>query len=237
MVLKTNNESCYFYNNDTGEKSKRYIDSPNLSFIYLYNGEEKKLDGVHIDPRTNVIIGKDNSSTFIIDDGYRNSMIRAGYLVYRDYDKNHITDKTEGNILHEKILESVSDVLFDYCDNGNNPMVSFTDGKSEDFYLKKDGYKFNVTIYDNIEIVKINEERKINGLQFYPFDKNMDNYGTLYITIHCQRYEDTDVKNTVIADSILKYIIDNTEDIRYISMDIKQPLYFTLKEEKSPWEL
>ena len=225
MVLRTNNDNCYFYNNETGEKSKRYIDSPDLSIISNFNGEEKKIDGIHIDPRTNVIIGKDENNTYIIDDGYRNSMIRAGYLVYKDYDQTHITDKAEGNVVHEKLLDSISNVLFDY--NGNTGAVS-TDGKVESFYVKKEGYAFTISIYDNISIVKINEERKINGLQFYPFDKNMDNYGTVYITIHCQRYEETDVKNTMIADSILQYIIENTTDIKYISMDIKQPLYFTI---------
>ena len=228
MVLKTNGDSCYFYNNATGEKSKRYIDSPDLSLIYYIDNNEVKLNGVHIDPRTNVIVAKDNNSTYIIDDGYRNSMIRSGYLVYKDFDQYHINDKIEGNIIHEKLIESVIEAISSY----NDDVIYYTEnsqyGTSEVFYINKDGYKFTVNIYDNINIVKINEVRKINGLQFYPFDKNMDNFGTVYISIHCMRTEDTTSKNTLIADSILKHIIDNTEDIKYVSMEIKQPLYFTI---------
>ena len=228
MVLKTNNDTCYFYCNDTKEKSKRFIYSPDLSLIYYNDEGEQKLDNVHIDPRTNVIVAKDNNSTYIIDDGYRNSMIRAGYLVFKDYDQIHINDKVEGNIIHENLIESITTALSSY----NGEVLSYTEnssfGTSEAFYINKDGYKFTITIYDNINIVKINEERKINGLQFYPFDKNMDNYGTVYISIHCIKIDETESKNTVVADSILKHIIDNTEDIKYVSMEIKQPLYFTI---------
>ncbi len=229
MVLKTKEDNCYFYNNNTGEKSVRYIDSPNLSLIYMDGAEEKRIDNVHIDPRTNVIVGKDNSTTFIIDDGYRNSMIRAGYLVYKDYDTCHITDKVEGNIIHENLIEEISQAIIKYdIGNVNSYVENSIQGSSESYYIEQDGYEFNITLYDNINIVKINEERKINGLQFYPFDKNMDNFGTIYISIYCRKIGETSVKNTVIADNILKNIIDNTENIKFVSMDIKQPLYFTI---------
>ena len=56
----------------------------------------------------------------------------------------------------------------------------------------------------------------------------MDNYGTLYITIYCQRLEENNKnKNTVIADYILKNIIENTNDIKFVIMDINNPLYYT----------
>jgi len=222
MLLKTNDE-CYFYCNSTNMKSKKYIESPELSLIYNDNGIEKKINNVYLDSRTNVIVGKDtNGSTFVIDDGYRNSMIRAGYFVYKNYDEQKIIDRDEGNKIHDNILSIIR-----YGIEKAFPEI-MTKYDSDIYELDEDGYRFTIGIYSNIDIVKKNQERKINGLQFYPFDKRMDNYGTLYITIYCQRLEENNKnKNTVIADYILKNIIENTNDIKFVIMDINNPLYYT----------
>ena len=219
MVIKTNDETCYFLNN--GEKTKRYIDSPNISLIYEEDGESLKINDVKFDARTNVIIGRENGTTYIIDDGYRNSMIRAGYMVYKNYDSMKIMDKVLGNQIHDKLVEYVINALKTYDGNLKK--------KSSVYNLYADGYHFSIFIWNNIDIVKKNEERKINGLQFYPFDKNMDNYGTVYIAIYCEAIDDVhENKNTVVADDILKHIVLESENIRFVNMEIKQPLYFTI---------
>ena len=232
MVLKTNS-TCYFVCDITHEESIKYIDSPKLSLKYLDSktGEYKTLENVYIDNRTNVIVGKDeNGSTYVIDDGYRNSMIRAGYMVYKNYDEIQCTDKAEGNVIHEKLLDYISNAILDY--DGDVKVFGYTDSApfeyADTYYLEKSGYRFTIKLYNNFQIVKINQDRKINGLQFYPFDKNMDNYGTLYVSIYCQKIKETDIKNTTISDGILKHIIDSTEDIKFVSMDIKQPLYYSI---------
>lgn len=225
MVLKTNQDSCYFYDSDTNTQSRKFIESPNLSLIFIDNEERKELDNVYLDPRTNVIVGRDvNGTTYVIDDGYRNSMIRAGYLVYKNYDELKINDRNEGAKIHDELVYLVSQAIKKAFPTIERNVIGF----SENYTLIDDGYRFTIGIYSNIDIVKKNQERKINGLQFYPFDKRMDNYGTLYITIHCQRIEENNEnKSTVIADNILKSIIDNTEDIKFTIMDISNPLYYT----------
>ena len=120
--------------------------------------------------------------------------------------------------------------ILDY--DGDVKVFGYTDSApfeyADTYYLEKSGYRFTIKLYNNFQIVKINQDRKINGLQFYPFDKNMDNYGTLYVSIYCQKIKETDIKNTTISDGILKHIIDSTEDIKFVSMDIKQPLYYSI---------
>lgn len=220
MILKTNKNDCYFYCNITGAKSEKFIESPNLS-LYYDNG--KKLDNIYLDPRTNNIVGRDEEENiYIIDDGYRNKMIKAGYIVYKNYDQEKILDKEIGTKIHDELLLNVSEAIMkEYPE-----CTGIVNGYSEKYIIEKSGYRFTIGVYSNIDIVKKNQQRKINGLQFYPFDKKMDNYGTLYITIHSLRMEETTANNFNIADTILESIIKNTQDTKFTTMDIVSSLYF-----------
>ena len=225
MIVKTNKTDCYFICNETKVQSDKFIVSPKLSLYY----DNKYIDNVYLDSRTNNIVGKDlNGTTFIIDDGYRNKLVKAGYIVYRNYDSEKILDKDEGTKIHRHLLHDIHQYLLkEYI----GEIIYSADKYINEYYLEKAGYKFTIKLYSNIDIVKKNQERKINGLQFYPFDKKMDNYGTIYITIHAVKIvdEDIDTKANNIADSILENIIKNTTETKYVSMDIINPLYFIEK--------
>ena len=224
MILKTSNlDYSYFYDEITGEKYNRFVSSPKLYFYYGLNGQDKVLLDVYLDTKSNIITGKDEYGTnHMIDDGYRNCMIRAGYIVYRNYDEIKISDRNEGKRIHD-LLRSI---IYKALTNNYPEIIRNVDSTnlSDKYLLSDDNYKYTISIYNNIDIVKKNEERKINGLQFYAFDKRMDNYGTQYITIHCQKLKDTNIKNS--ADEILKNIIQETEDIKFVAMNIDNPIYF-----------
>jgi hypothetical protein len=225
MILKTNKTDCYFVCNLTKTQSDKFIESPKLSLYY----DHKFIDNIYIDSRTNNIVGKDmNGTTFIIDDGYRNKMIKAGYIVYKNYDTEKILDRDEGNEVHRYLINNIHQYLLrEYI----GEIIYSADKYINEYYLEKSGYKFTIKLYSNIDIVKKNQERKINGLQFYPFDKKMDNYGTTYITVHAMKItdEESDVKASSIADDILSNIIKNTNETKYVAMDIINPLYFIEK--------
>lgn len=221
MILKTNKENCYFYYNDTNTKSDKFIDSPNISLIY--NGN---IIDVNLDTRTNVIIGKDdNGSTYVIDDGYRNMLVRAGYVVYKNYDEIQVTDKNDGPKIHDELMTT----LFNSIKKSYPDLIDDINDLFDGYEVEKEGYKFTILLNHNVDIVRKNQERKINGLQFYPFDKRMDNYGTLYIMIYCQKITDQDpqVKSNILVDNILSNIITNSDDLKFVMMDITNSLYYT----------
>lgn len=221
MILKTNMETCYFYSNDTNEKSDKFIESPNLKLYY--NGD---IIDVNLDSRTNVIVGKNNNgTTYVVDDGYRNVLLRAGYIVYKNYDEIQVVDKNDG----PKIKDELIDTLYQAINNSYPNYIDSIDDLFNGYEIEKEGYKFSIFLYHNVDIVKKNQERKINGLQFYPFDKRMDNYGTLYIMIYAQRItnQEPQSKANILVDNALTNIITNTDDLKFVVMDINNPLYYT----------
>lgn len=229
IIIKTNPDTCYFYCAITKKKSTTFIDSPKLQLYYINNsGAENIMSNIYIDSRTNMIIAKDNNGTpYIIDDGCRNMMIRSGYMVLDNYDNEKIIDKDIGGNIHDGLISEISDGILSTKRNYN---VLYK-ANNNDFIIETDGYKFTIRLYNNIDIVKQNQERKINSLPFYPFDKNMDNYGTIYIAIYCKKIGNTEIKNTIIADNILKSIVDNIRDIsvKYVPLNQKShSIYFSI---------
>lgn len=222
MILRTNWTNCYFYNSTTDTKSDKFIESPDTSLFY-----NDTIIDVNLDTRTNVIVGKDsNGSTYVIDDGYRNMLLRAGYIVYKNYDEIQVTDKNDGPRIHDELISILHEAI-----RKSFPDLDITiDDLFNGYELEKDGYKFTILLNHNVDIVKKNQERKINGLQFYPFDKRMDNYGTLYIMIYCQKIADQESSaksNIILVDNMLASIITNSDDLKFVVMDIINPLYYT----------
>lgn len=225
MILKTNNSNCYFYYNDTKEKSDKFIDSPNVSLYY----NDKIINNVHLDNRTNVIVAKDNDGiTYVVDDGYRDILIKVGYVVYKNYDEIQVTDISEGNGIRNNLIETLSNAV---SDSYNDLNISIDEIFNNDGYeFDRDGYHFTILLYTNRDIVKRNQERKINSLQFFPFDKKMDNFGTLYVAVYCQKIvkDDPEIKSNIIIDNIFANIIKNGNgNIKFVMMEYGNPLYYT----------
>ena len=221
MILRTNWTNCYFLDAETNTPSDKFIESPNT--LLFYNGA---IIDVNLDTRTNVIVGKDsNGSTYVIDDGYRNTLVRAGYIVYKNYDEIQVTDKNDGPRIHDELIS----ILYEAIKKSFPDMDIHISDLFNGYEFEKDGYKFTILLNHNVDIVKKNQERKINGLQFYPFDKRMDNYGTLYIMIYCQKITDQESssKSNMMVDNMLASIITNSDDLKFVVMDIINPLYYT----------
>ena len=53
------------------------------------------------------IVVQYNGDKFIIDDGYQNVLVKAGYIVYKDYDVNNMFDHYEGKRLRMNILDDI----------------------------------------------------------------------------------------------------------------------------------
>lgn len=207
-LLNVYKDKSYLYeyrDNDTVVKLEKYNpNNPNIRLHFEDDDYNMELgaDDIHIDICGNIYFEL-NDIKYIIDDGYRFVMVRAGYIVREQYDnkKRRIEDKEVGKMIKESIIKDLH-ILDEFGE--------VTDVNDETFYqnfLDDFIYKISYTSVDNL--VNINKTRKINKQPFYPFDKTMDKYGTYFICIYAERingYTDEQSKYDK-ADSYISDII------------------------------
>lgn len=164
---------------------------------------------------------------YIIDDGYQNLLIRSGYIVMNDFDSKQIMHKQVGLEIRSEfinVVKSAIDKLFPGSLEINPDTVNITEQENQQIKItfEKDIFDFTVVIDTINNIVAKNQQRKINGLAFYPFEKCMDKYGTLFITIFAkvkdsyEIYNDNEdvLKNKYqISESILTILIDELNNM------------------------
>lgn len=173
---------------------------------------------------------------YYIDDGYRDTLIKSGYIVYDDYDEisNHINDTAKGTKLRAMIKDiinlSLRDKVYDDSFEANKTKISCSG--NEISYMFETEY-FSYTVYLNTvnAIVNKNQQRKINNLPFYPFDKKMDKYGTYYVSVFCKKKtedkldaESANSKYKIANDFIAKLMdvmnskVDDSHSFHFVSL-------------------
>jgi hypothetical protein len=170
---------------------------------------------------------------YIVDDGYRNSLARAGYIVFQNYDNEKEYNYNNGQALNEKIFDDIreaSAVIEKEISEDSSKFTSFSYRSAGSQYsaVLSDGiYKYTVDIVTNSDIVAKNRKRKINNLSFYPFEKNMDRYGTVYMAIYCEKIFSIVDEHVVpkyykynVCDDIVKLYINHLHEYHYDQMEI-----------------
>ena len=151
---------------------------------------------------------------YIFDDGYRYESIMLGYLVYRNYDEEIITDKEFGVNLRNDLYDKICQI---------NGLYSNT---------------MEVTIYDETYIVTIdkinsivtkNQQRKEAGKKIFPFIKSMDKFGTFYVSIFSKSRDEIRIKldsATIINDILARLNDDLSNSWKFVKKDhTRIPLY------------
>lgn len=180
----------------------------------------------------NQIVVDYNDERFIIDDGYQDILIKAGYVIYKNYDKENIFNKEEGINVRSDIMDDLkrsikylyTNRIIDECEQLKN--TEFV------FHTIDGNYQYTIIIDTVNSIVSKNQERKDNSLPFYPFLKSMDKYGTVYISIFAKKISKVDNEESNIkfkkADDIVKEIIKNLgSDYHFSGQKIKRRLIRT----------
>ena len=230
-IIKIDGKQAFFIDNETEEKVLKFDKYRDLTLIannedYTMKVHSSKLRVDAITKQITFEYGE--GETYIVDDGYQDLLIRCGYIVFNDYDnpKNRITDIKFGNTLRRNIIDYIRDTLsfdincteypvflghkyesIEMCSikefNGpvNGVAITFT----------KKGYKYTCYIHTINNLVNRNQVRKDEKLPFYPFDKNMDKFGTVYIALFCQKIEEYE-KDTVklrydIGEEFIKDVV------------------------------
>lgn len=237
-LIKLDQKNNFLFNSKTDEFVDKYDhENPDLKLvikldddsILTVNAEKIKIG------YGNQIVVDYNDTRFIIDDGYQDILIKAGYIVYMNYDTENILDREVGievrDDIHSRVVDSITNVLL------NDLNVSYdTDNNSNDSTLIfiKDNYQYTVVVDTINSIVSKNQERRDNSLPFYPFTKDMDKYGAMYISIFAKKIAkiENDVANTKYktADELIKNIILKVgPEYHYVNQRITKRLIRTPK--------
>ena len=111
----------------------------------------------------------------------------------------------------------------DECEDFNNDQILAK------YVDEVNGFNYKIRFNTVDEIVAKNLNRKDNSLSFYPFNKQMDKFGTIYISIFAEkRNSHANLRNRFnVPDSIIKALIYSLgTDYHYISLPIKNQILF-----------
>ena len=222
----------------TGEIVERY-DPANKDVELTIKLPDSTLivDGTNIQQQYggNIIV-QYNNDRFIIDDGYQNTLIKCGYIVYKEYDYKKIKNKSTGDEIRDMIIESIRALLPEISEKYNKPDTCIEStlkyngnesililGNEEDHFTYM--IKFNTVNF----IVNKNHIRKDNDLPFYPFDKSMDKYGTIYVSVFAQKnfkvVNDPD-KYTLPESAIKDLVFRLGKDYHFTSLPVKNRIIY-----------
>lgn len=239
-TIKLDGKNNYLVDSNTGEIVYKYDENKDLKLIITLDDSQLTISNQKISRQFDgQIIVQHNNDRYIIDDGYYNTLIKSGYIVFSIYDEINIDDKEFGIELRDTIIKHIRSVLtkIDKKFNFANPDADTLEYYGNKTVLKVDSaqgeYSYTF-IFDTINnMVNKNQGRKDNGLTFYPFKKSMDRYGTIYLSVFCQKNRhilyNTPRKKYIIPDNIIKELIKelNTDNqFHYVSNQIKRHLVY-----------
>ena len=218
-TIRLDRKDNYLIDSETKLIVDRYDpDNKNLQLVLQLEDSTLRVDSSKIVTEFgNQIAVQHNDNKYIIDDGYQNILTKAGYIVYKNYDDEYIYDRNQGIKTRDYILKEISKSLYDIANNYQDIIGKMDENESSENNIvigdKYAPYKVSIVTDTVSSIVTKNQLRKDNSLPFYPFNKTMDKYGTIYISIFTQKNrrmsdEEKNIKYQ-ISDSIIKDLINN----------------------------
>ena len=235
-IIKMNNQN-FLFDRATGEKVIRWDETNKniclrcrLSDGSILTVENEQLKRKH----GGDVYFEYKDDMYIVDDGYQCVMIQCGYLVADDYDKYFIMDKEGGYKLRDENILAIREICFSKEDEDETVQVE-TFRYTTTFSFRENGYKYIIVFDPASRIVNRNLSRKINKLPYYPFDKKMDKYGTMYVSVFCQRYEtgaDNSIKFTRAKEFIYDFLDklnqkkEGKHSYHYVAMDSSKRIIY-----------
>lgn len=234
----------YLVDTVTGEKVDKYDPDKNLCLVMDKPNSiiSVNKDGIKLGYGGQITV-QYNDNRYIINDGYQSSLVKTGYIIYKNYDEIRCIDSNEGVSIRSKVIGDIKDCLITLYKkyNRENPNCEIENILVDKFNrsmsikgIDKD-YSFIVNIDSIVNIVNKNKRRKDNSLPFYPFNKDMDKFGTMYISIFAKR--ETNInrvddkliyhKKYEVANKFIKDFIDIMGvDYHFSSLKINQKILY-----------
>lgn len=183
-TVKLDKKNNYLLDSSTGEKLERYDpNNPNILLVLTLDHSVLNVNADKIQTSFGNIVVQHNEDKYIIDDGYQNILVKAGYVIFDNYDEKHCWDKVAGDSLRSGLLNAVYNAF-----NSKSVLENWTTYLDRyDIITYDDNFKYTINIDTVTGIVAKNHKRKENSLPFFPFEKSMDKYGTVYVSIYAQK--------------------------------------------------
>lgn len=226
---------AYLVDTTTDEVVYRYDPNKSLEFrMEMDDGSMVRVNSSNIHEKYGgQIVFNMDDNTYVLDDGFQDVLTSAGYIVYANFDTEQETNKDAGFAAREAIYSDILSCLNKIRDEEENLDMEFTRhaGKNIEFAFRKGGFDFTVYIDTVNNIVTKNQERKLNGLAFYPFDKSVDKYNAYYVSIFAKRIDEhsNNGEKYNLADAFIADLIQHLNesdnmplDYHYKSLNIKR---------------
>lgn len=232
-IIKIDNRYNYLINKITQEKIEKYDpDIENLVLVTrLEDGSVLNVESSQIHQQYGGSIYFDYlDDRYLIDDNYQDILIRSGYIVLNDYDIKQENNKNNGLELRNSLMQKIKVAVYKIDTSNYDRYITKLPNVNEvKIIFEKSGYKFTVYFNTVNNIVNKNQQRKLNRLPFYPFSKDMDKYGTIYVSIFCQKIEigESNIKYEIAENFIGDFIKilsekDKEDQFHYVPLIVKK---------------
>ena len=209
----------YCFIDSNGEKSKVY--SPGL----MAEIDGNLADDIFINYAGEIAAKIGEQIKIISDYPYYNKLIKAGYFVYKDYDRERVEDPDMGVELRKELFVRVMEKLYDTLKD----LPDFEDiSYDHEYRFSYSSCKYTIRLDSVSAMVNKNMDRKDNNLKYYPYDKNVDKYGCLYLRIYGQNTsEDSDdTKNRRYASKIVKKTLSKMGEYHFKDLPIRTRIVY-----------
>lgn len=244
-TIKLDGKDNYLIDNTTGQVVYRYEDDKDLQLVLTLDDSVLNISKQKISRQFDgQIIVQHNDDRYIIDDGYYNSLIKSGYIVFQTYDEMTVDPihKDFGLTLRDSIIKVIRGALMDMNIKYNfvdgvapsEPKLEYSGNKTTLQIDDENGEYSYLFVVDTINnMVNKNQGRKENDLTFYPFKKSMDRYGTMYLSVFCQKNKhienNSPRKKYVIPDAVIRDLIkklNENEKFHYVSNQVQRRVVY-----------
>ncbi len=222
FTVKLDKKNNYFLDKETGEMLDRYDSTnPNLQLHLKLKDCDLNVDtSLIIQEYGGQIVFQYDGNKYIIDDGFQDTLVKCGYIVFKNFDNERINDNSTGTLIRDSLVNKIRRAI---ASLNYNAEVETTANETL-MTIKTDNYGFKFRFDTVGNIVTKNYRRKDNNLTYYPFDKSMDKYGTIYVSIFAEKlkYDSNDNDKFNIPSEVIKDLLKELGlEYHYISLPIK----------------
>ena len=150
-------------------------------------------------------------------------IIKCGYLFDKNYQLELQLDVEVGMIERKILIKTVEEALFRVLKEYNGSVIERGNNLTLQLILDDQELLINVDTVNSL--VTQNKDRKINNKSYLPFDKNMDKFNSVYVSVATDNITDDsyEIADTVLA-KIVSLINEPEDKFIYKSLVVKSPI-------------
>ena len=218
---------------------KNYFLSPDGNVTKKYHPGDSFTIGDKVIPADKIslsfggrIVADVNGKLETIDYPYYCKLIKAGYVVYKNYDKELIEDIDSGVEIRKLLKKETYNAIMKVLDKMDYDFIYEVEEQTFTA-IYEDKYRYVFFVENVDKIVKRNIARRDNNLKFYPYAKGIDKWGVMYLAIFAEPLneeseEDSSSLKYKFPNDLVKELIKTLgTDYHYLSLPIKSRILYS----------